>query len=176
MTDNVEQKYSVMVPYQEDRKATRCVYDTVTDNVEQKYRRHGSLPGKADRHADHLGDRAGAAEPHDLRRSRALGLRDASPIRTIPVATRLCQRWQPNIEQQEIPYTVCRPVAREVEYTVHGQSLPARAADVHHPGLPAGPPPGGVHVHGESVPARGTNADDPGLPAWFPARRSTRTP
>src|SRR4029453_15742691 len=37
VTDDVEQKYTVVVPYQEQRKATRCVYDTVTDNVEQKY-------------------------------------------------------------------------------------------------------------------------------------------
>ena len=37
LTENVEQPYTVTVPYTETRKATRPVYSTVTENVEQTY-------------------------------------------------------------------------------------------------------------------------------------------
>src|SRR5262245_56306447 len=48
---------------------------------------------------------------------------------------------------------------------VYRQSLSARTADMHRPGLPAGSAAGAVHVHGESVPRGTADADDPGVPA-----------
>src|SRR5204863_444734 len=87
VTENVEQQYSVMVPYQEQRQATRCVYETVQEQRTQKV---------------------------CVDRGKWVCETVADPCN--PCCQRTCQRWCPNVVEEEVPYTCCRVVPRQETY------------------------------------------------------------
>lgn len=117
--DTVEEErtaeYTVMVPYTEKRQGTRPVWDTVVEKVEQTYT--VMVPYTVEKQGMRpVWDTVHETAYRTVQRVTGHWVTEEVADPCNPCCVRTCRKWCPQVCCEQVPYTVCRRVCRMEPY------------------------------------------------------------